>query len=404
MKQRFISLPGLLLLPLLTCAQAPPAARAGQAQLVDCVRELGGDSVALYYDAHYALTPAACATTRRVAHFDPKSDFNGAARDYQLSSNRLLYKQYYEHGVRQGTYEAYYPNGQLQVRGAFSKGDPSGEWQFWYASGKPWQILRWDGAPQQPWRFVAYWDASGQPLLTNGTGRWQQVQAGQHLRLEGAVLNELPAGEWQLYQLGQQKLLTTETYEQGKFKKGHNWVGLGPANYHDKPRLLVSLEDPSAEAERFQLGSTCEELTRRAAFIQSEMQKGHFQTIRTGDAKSIVPARPDGDASTYLRLLLQKLSATTSMSGLLLNPQYTAEVDADIDEFGKLGNFRSAQPIIQSIFMQIVPPLGRWHAATASGQPARSHVRFQLSVLDQQWQVRYHTSGVELALPHPKQP
>lgn len=392
MKRRFTYLPGLLLLPLLAPAQAPPAARAGQAQLADCVRELSGDSVALYYDARYALTPAACATTRRVAHFDPKSDFNGAARDYQLGSNRLLYKQYYEHGVRQGAYEAYYPNGQLQVRGAFSKGEPSGEWQFWYASGKPWQILRWGGASPQPWHFVAYWDTNGQALLANGTGRWQQVQAGQHLRLEGAVLNELPAGDWQLYQLGQQKLLTTETYEQGKFKKGHNWVGLGPANYHDKPRLLVSLEDPSAEAERFQLGATCEELARRAAFIQGEIQKGHFQTIRTGDA------------STYLRLLLQKLSNAPSMTALLLNPQYAAEVDADIDEFGKLGNFRSAQSDVQRVFTQLVPPLGRWHAATASGQPARSHVHFRLSVLDQQWQVRYQTSGVEAVKPGPAQP
>jgi hypothetical protein len=345
-----------------------------------------------------------CAATRRLAHFDTKSDFNGDARDYLLSDNRLVYRQHYDHGLRQGPYEAYYPNGQLQVRGAFSKGEPSGEWQFWYANGKPWQILRWDGAPQQPWRFVAYWDANGQPLLTNGTGRWQQVQQGQNLRLEGAVLNELPAGDWQLSQLKQQKLLTTETYEQSKFKKGHNWVGIGTANYHDKPRLLVSVEDPSVEAERFRLGNTCEEIARLNRFTQSEIQKGHFQTSRAGGSSTITPARPDGDASTYLRLLLQKLSGTPGMSALLLNPQYTAEVNADIDEFGKLSNFRSAQYDIQRVFMQIVPPLGRWHAATASGQPAHSHVRFRLSVLDQQWQVRYQTSGVELPKPSPPQP
>jgi hypothetical protein len=391
-------LAGLFLLgtPLLATAQAQPSAPPEQAKLSACVQEFSGDSVALFYDARYTLTPMACATLRRQTRLDDKGNFDGDTRDYQRANNQLLFRQQYDHGVRQGVYEAYYPNGQAQMRGTFSKGEPSGEWQFWYANGKPWQTLRWDATGPQPWRFVAYWDSTGQQLLANGRGRWQEINPRLHRRIEGQVVNELPDGEWQIYHLDGQKLLTTETYALGAFKKGHNWVGIGAANYRDKPRIVPTFEDRSAEAERYQLGYTCAEIARQATTNRLRNQEQASLNKAMAHVKDILSAKPDGDGSTYLRLLLQQLSATASMKSLLLNPAYSAEVEADIDELGKLGNFQSKVADIQRVFTQVVPRLGRWNAAKVNGTPAGSHVKFMLAVVDQQWQITYWVGGIDL--------
>jgi hypothetical protein len=387
----------LLGMPLVAAAQTQPSAPPEQAKLSACVQEFSGDSVALFYDVRYTLTPMACATLRRQTHLDDKGNFNGETRDYQRATNHLLFRQQYDHGVRQGVYEAYYPNGQAQMRGTFTKGEPSGEWQFWYANGKPWQTLRWDATGPQPWRFVAYWDSTGQQLLANGRGRWQEINPRLHRRIEGQVVNELPDGEWQVYHLDGQQLLTTETYALGTFKKGHNWVGLGPVNYRDKPRIVPTFEDQSAEAERYRLGYTCAELARRAVADQALTQRLASISKATAHVKDISAAKPDGDGSTYLRLLLQQLSATASMKTLLLNPEYSAEVEADIDELGKLGNFQSKVADIQRVFTQVVPRLGRWNAAKVNGIPTGSHVRFTLAVVDQQWHITYRVGSIDLA-------
>lgn len=184
----------LLALPLAARAQQPPTPPT-QAKLADCVRDIKGDSVALYFDERYRLTPVPCATICRYTHLDPQGNIYGEVRDYRVATQQLAYRQHYAHGVRQGSYEAFYPNGQPQMRGTFSQGAPSGEWQFWYASGKPWQVLRWEGRPTRPWRFVAYWDSIGQQLLANGTGRWRELNPQQQRRLEGQVVNEVPDGD-----------------------------------------------------------------------------------------------------------------------------------------------------------------------------------------------------------------
>ncbi len=373
----------LLALPLATWAQQPTS----QVRVADCVRDIKGDSVALYFDERYRLTPIACATFCRYTHLDPTGKVYGEVRDYRVASQQLAYRQHYEHGVRQGSYEAFYPNGQLQVRGTFAQDVPSGEWQFWYASGKPWQVLRWDAAAPQSWRFVAYWDSTGQQLLAGGNGHWRELNPPQHRRIEGQVVNELPDGDWTFYQLAfdPTKPLAIETYEKGVFKKGRNLSKLGSGTYHDQPRLVPTFDDPSADGVHYVRGLTCEEQA------QLHAMSGMLRQQLAG-AKNVVSPRPSGDYQAYLTELLRKLSANATMKSLLFNVMYTATVDADVDELGKLSNFQSAAADVQRVFMQVVPPLGRWDAATINKIPTPGHVKFLLNVVDAQWQIRYQSS------------
>lgn len=377
---------GLAILPLATWAQQATS----QVKTADCVRDIKGDSVALYYDGRYRLTPIPCATFCRYTHLDPTGKLYGEVRDYRVATQQLAYRQHYANGVRQGSYEAFYPNGQLQMRGTFAQDVPTGEWQFWYASGKPWQVLRWDATAPQSWRYIAYWDSTGQQLLANGNGRWREVNPGQQRRLEGQVVNELPEGDWLFYHLAfdPTKPLAIETYEKGVFKKGRNLSKLGSGTYRDQPRLVPAFDDPSADGARFVRGSTCEEQAQAQAISGAIIRQASLASGRS----EVAFARPAGDHRVYLAELLRKLSEMPSMRALLLNPMYSATVEADVDELGKLSNFRSLSPDIQRVFTQVLPPLGRWNAAIVSKKPVPSHVMFLLNVVDAQWNIRYQSA------------
>lgn len=388
----------LLGLPLSTLAQQA-AAPSPQAKLADCVRDIKGDSVALYFNERYELTPVACATYCRYTHLGPKGSLYGEVRDYRLATNKLAYRQHYEKGVRHGSYEAYYPNGQLQMRGTYTQGEPSGEWQFWYASGKPWQVLRWSSASAQPWRFVAYWDSAGQQLLTNGTGHWREINFRQRRRIEGEVLNELPDGEWQLFHLDLDptKVLGTETFERGVFKKGRSLAQMGNFTYRDQPRMRPTFDDPSALGVRYERGMTCEEQARQQAASDAISQRFRQQRDLMAHVKDLRQPRPEGSVENYLNELLRKLSDAPSMKALLFNPLYTASVEADVDEFGKLNNFRSSVADVQRIFAQVLPPLGRWNPAAVNGKPVHGTVKFQLQVVDSQWRIHYQSGVLDVS-------
>jgi hypothetical protein len=393
MKLFTISSSTLLGLPLSVLAQQAEVPSA-QAKVADCVRDIKGDSVALYFNERYELTPVACAIYCRYTHLGPKGSLYGEVRDYRLATQQLAYRQHYAQGVRQGDYEAYYPNGKLQMRGTYTHGEPSGEWHFWYASGKPWQVLRWNGGGAQPWRFVAYWDSTGQQLLTNGTGHWRDINPQQHRRIEGQVLNELPDGEWQVYHvdLDPTKPLGTETFERGVFKKGHSIAQMGNFTYRDQPRLVPTFDDPSAQGEFYKRGITCEERAQQQAASDAISQRLREQRNLMARVKDLQQPHPAGSAENYLNELLRKLSDAPSMKALLFNPLYTASIEADVDEFGKLSNFRSAAADVQRVFTQVLPPLGRWNSAAVNGKPVRSTVKFQLQVVDSQWRIHYQSN------------
>lgn len=383
-----------------TVAEVTPVAHV---TLPECYQALATDSVALYYNERWELTPMACATQRRLTRLDPDGSFNGEVQDYYRANNQLLFRQHYQHGQRTGSYEAFYPTGRPLLRGTFAQGQAVGEWQWWYANGRPMQTLRYDAAAPQQWRIVAYWDSTGQQLVTNGAGRWQQELASQQLRMVGAVLGELPDGEWQMTQLVSNKLLTTETYRAGRFVKGHNVVGRLP-DYRDHARFLPAFDDPSVRAERYQLGISCAEQARRIAREQASGAQLAHQRALNERVKAMTPPRPDGYGPNYLHMLLEKMSDYPSLNALRLNEQYDATVEADLDEYGKLSNFQSKEIAVQRVFEQMLPKLGRWHAATVNQQPVKSRVRFDLHVLDHQWKAQYRVLTVDVSSAAPPPP
>ncbi|WP_151087150.1 toxin-antitoxin system YwqK family antitoxin [Hymenobacter baengnokdamensis] len=369
----------ILWLPGAAWAQAPVGPAATTVALTECVKVIKGDSMALYYDKSYVLTPIACASVCRLTRIDPQGNFDGEVRDYTGPGNKLRYRQHYRHGQREGAYESFYLNGQPAIRGAFTQGQPAGTWVFWYANGQKQQELEWLSPSEPRLRIVAYWDSTGQQLVTAGNGRWSGIMPDLHRQVSGPVVNGLANGIWESRDPATKQLLTTEVYQNGVFKNGKALDGKYPGPYKDQALLRPRLSDPTGPAEQFKVGTSC------AARLASYQQNMALRNM------VLVPPKPPGDGNTYLSRLMTKLSEQNQMlQNILRDDAYRATIEADITELGVLTGFEGTDPFIRGVFANTVPALGNWSAATANGQAVPGRATFEISVYSNQLQVRAH--------------
>lgn len=372
-----------------TRAQGPAAPVAGQATLEQCVHVIKGDSVTLFYDASYTLTPAACAPIRRFTRISATGDFSGETRDYDARTQKLRARLHYRDGKRDGRYETYFPNGQLAVQGAFAQGKPTGTWQFWYANGQQRQALEWTGLPAPRLRILAYWDSTGQQGVMNGNGLWHDEMPILHSRFGGPVVGGLAEGVWENRAAVTNKLLTTEVYVQGRFKEGKAFDGIG-GRYKDRPLLEPQIGDPVAAAEGFRLGTTCE--ARQAAY-QAGIQ-------RAEQMRNAQPPRPVGDPSSFVQTVLRKLSESNQTNNWeIITDGREFVVEAMTDEKGYL-HLLSGQAgggIITAL-AQVVSDLPAWQPATYNNKPVPGVVQLVISKRGAVLNMSYRTRVDPVAL------
>lgn len=372
----------LLAVPSRGQAQGPAAPPAGQATLDQCVQVIKGDSVVLYYDANYVLTPPACAPIRRFTRITAAGDFNGETRDYDARTKKLRARLHYQDGKREGRYETYFPNGQLAVRGAFAQGQPAGTWQFWYASGQQRQTLEWTGQAAPRLRILAYWDSTGQQGVTNGNGVWRDAMPLLHSRFGGPVLNGLAQGVWEHRSLATNKLLTTEVYEQGRFKEGKALTGIG-GRYKDRPLLMPQVSAPETAAEGFSLGTTCE--ARQAAY-QAAVQ-------RNEQLRNAQPPRPAGDPSGFIQSVLSKLGESNQTNGWEIiadGREFVVEAVTDEKGYLHLVSGQAGGGIITAL-TQVVGGLPAWVPATYNSKPVPGAVQLVISKRGAMLNMSYRT-------------
>ena len=351
-------------------AQGPAAPAAGQATLDQCVRVIKGDSVVLFYDANYVLTPPTCAPIRRFTRITATGDFNGETRDYDARTQKLRARLHYREGKREGRYETYFPNGQLAVQGTFAQGKPSGTWQFWYTNGQQRQTLEWTGLPAPRQRIVAYWDSTGQQGVANGNGMWHDVMPMLHSRFGGPVIGGVAQGVWENRAAATNKLLTTEMYEQGRFKEGRALDGIG-GRYKDRPLLEPQISDPEAAAEGFRLGTTCE--ARQAAY-----QAG---AERAAQMRNAQPPSPMGDPSSFVQAVLNKLSESNQTNDWEIiadGREFVVEAMTDEKGYLHLLSGQAGGGIITAL-SQVVGGLPAWRPATYNGKPVPGVVQLVIN-------------------------
>ncbi|MDQ2768920.1 MAG: hypothetical protein M3Y54_00260 [Bacteroidota bacterium] len=359
------------------------------ATVAECITVLAGDSTVLYYDLRYNLTPPACASIRRHTHVTPTGDFRGEVRDYTIDNGQLRSRLYYDNGQRHGRYETYYPNGQLAIRGSFAQGEPTGTWEFWYANGQRQQTFEWTGVAAPRLRIMAYWDSTGQAGVSNGNGRWQGVMRQPKRRYGGPVLNGLPQGIWESHQLGSEKLVTTETYEQGIFRGGRALSappGM-PSRYKTYSLLEPDIEDPTAWGDHIRLGLNCAGLlanTRHRAEVAAGGSTANA-------AAHLEPPRPPMEEITYMQKLLDRLYQSNrreEWENIVDGQVFTLLATVDPEGVLRVASGQGGSGIMTAV-THALDGMGRWHPAQAYGKPTAGVVRFSIVKMGVQLNIRW---------------
>ena len=335
---------------------------AATTKIQDCYQVVSGDSVSLYYNRDYQLMPVACGSIRRQSRINAKGNFNGAVADYRAGDNRLLLRGHYQDNQRAGAFEQYdEETGKLVWSGAYTHGQPSGEWRYWYPSGLPRQVVRYEPMGLRLWQ---YWDEQGQQRLTDGKGEWRDKDNYGGWR-GGPVEKGLPTGRWESHggrAFGKDApLLTAETFEAGKLVKGQVAFGLpGGSNvYRDASRILpLAPRTAYQAAESFDLGGTCEE-----------------QRNREARAARSLPQWPGGIAD-FEKLVIGAVNRRLAY--------WPAEVDqviltAAINEKGGLSNVQAEPAAARNAAEWLLELPRKWTPAQQNGRPVSSHVRVQVT-------------------------
>ena len=347
-------------------------------EVADCLTLIRPDSVHLFFDSNFALTPQSCAYFRRECRMDAATgDFIGVVRDYRQLNNRLIRKVNYANGQRNGPYEEYHPNQQLAVRGQFATGNPSGSWQFWYEDGKPHQTLQWTGRAQPSLRVLDFWDGTGQQQVTNGEGSWRGKAVDSYpMWFSGPIVQGYQQGEWESHDASSNEVLTIEEFNKGRLTQGQQLVAksLGlvgqqqaaqTMKYNTRPSLEIQVIDASQKAEPLHLGQNCEQQVRAR-----EATKALMETMLDGKGDQAIrlpmPAQMPG---AYQRALLRQLSNDPALTKWL--PKKEGEkttIIADVDERGQLHNIAAATKELTVAVAPVLEGLGTWKPAMVKGK------------------------------------
>jgi TonB family protein len=178
-------------------------------------------SYRFYYNKNWVLTRQDSAFYLRICDFDTLlSAFDGTVKDF-TNSGKLVMEGKYVHGVKNGAFAFYYPNGQIESTGVFSNNNRDGVWKYFYENGVAKQEIRF--ADNYP-RVLFYNDSSGTKLLENGNGKWkieyEQFLFPHKIIVEGQFKDGERTGVW-VCRLSNGEYFYKERYNKGQFKSGY---------------------------------------------------------------------------------------------------------------------------------------------------------------------------------------
>jgi len=193
-----------------------------QNSTINFYRIIEGDSVVMFFDGKSYFRESDCADNKRYTRIDSAGNFFQAFTD-STNHNSLLGRGYYMEGYKNGPFEIYYPNGQLQSKGDYRDGFPVGTWHYFYEDGKPERTLTM--TPEDT-LVTEFYNSKGQHTVTNGNGYFSgPVNANENLpnqvTASGNIVNGKPDGNWISY-------LNNNVYCTEVFLKGQNIQGSFP--------------------------------------------------------------------------------------------------------------------------------------------------------------------------------
>jgi hypothetical protein len=331
----------------------PSVAWAQHARLAECVVQLAPDSVAMYYNTNYILTPQPCASLRRLTRLDANGNLQGLVLDYRLTDNSLQNRLHYKDGKLDGPVEEYHANGRRAALGQFLNGQRVGEWQYWYANGRPRQVLRFLLADQM--RILTSWDSTGIAVVNNGVGHWSGTDADGN-RYGGPIEFGLPHGQWESHRAGNNQLVQSVEFDRGHPR--HTTL------YYAYVDLLPQPEEGFDKTNGLMLGWTCDEAQRRAQF-QAITRNLQLPTVASGTER-------------YASMVTQRLVRYGTPEWYQQLPPYST-VRCALDTAGRFVDFISPQAALREVVRTVVKNMPAWRPATFKGRPVPSYIDITLN-------------------------
>ncbi len=212
---------------------------------------IGKDSINLALNHQFYLIEDSCSLVTRYGHVNMMNrKFFGKIKDVSKVNPKIILTEgnYTADGLKDGYFITHYLNGTLEAKGNFKNNQYDGNWEIYYANGKPMMTFT---ANENDVKIIDVWDAEGNKTVNNGNGNYRVDLEGLYWR--GKLVNGKPDGTWKAANPEDATNITlvSESYKDGQFKKGKNALG----DYTDAPRLTLVPPNklPFTNAEKFMI-------------------------------------------------------------------------------------------------------------------------------------------------------
>jgi hypothetical protein len=275
------------------------------------------DSIMMFFDDGYRFTDFGCSEFTRYVRIDSAGHFNSHFIDVNRE-NIVIGKGRYTHGLKDGYFETYHPNGKLKTKAYYREHAPTGQWEYFYENGSPERTLRFTETDTLLIRFV---DESGNVTVNDGNGVFTGLVAilppmtvHTRLKAEGEIVDGKPHGKW----TGVLSKLTycKEQYEHGRFIRGsYPHAESVPRNYTRMSNLnnfpLISYQD-LLDYFRLNMCDSIKHVTARQLridlprfekllsseldrILKEDFRKGNTRGYTLGDNNMVVKFSVDAD-------------------------------------------------------------------------------------------------------------
>lgn len=221
--------------------------------------EIGpNNNLKLHLSSYFRLKDEDCADYYMITQFK-KENFSIQDSIHVFYTNDKLYiKGSYTNDKRNGTFTWYHKNGKIQTIGEYTMNERTGIWQFFNTKGDLYKKVEYKNNQEY---LIDFYDQKGNQKVKNGNGFFKDeihIVTSETIlnKIEGAVVNGLPDGAWEIETLGRKTVKTTtanspnptlktqivpmkmctEYFSNGKFTRGTSYSevpNIGDSNYND---------------------------------------------------------------------------------------------------------------------------------------------------------------------------
>ncbi|MGQ7946064.1 toxin-antitoxin system YwqK family antitoxin [Flavobacterium sp. WC2509] len=203
--------------------------------------EIGpNDNLKLYLSSFFKLEDNDCADYYMIAKFDKEKFCFLDSINVFYKNDKLFLKGRYKDAQRNGSFTWYHKNGKVAITGEYQMDKRVGIWQFYYPKGNVYKKVEYKNGQEY---LIEFYDKKENQKVKDGNGFFKDelplVQSTNLNKIEGAVVNGLPDGSWEIETMGHQSLVVapnspnqafkkqlvpmkmcTESFSNGKFTKG----------------------------------------------------------------------------------------------------------------------------------------------------------------------------------------